>query len=473
MDPLRSEIYRILSEEFSVPWEEISDELGPGDLSKWDSIGQIRLIARLEETFHLQFAVSDMISMNHVKEIVETIRKRLPKESKKETSPLRKKVFQHGIKTSPLRLPRRTHWGEGSLSALSSLERSRVAVVTGSSAYAAALQKKARSFLSGRTVSFIQKPPRETTEGWVHELAKELEAFSPDAIVALGGGSSIDGAKLGWVLYEHPTLNLEEFFTPFTLPPLRKKAILIAVPTTFGTGAEVSSAATYSKEGELGKSILVSHELLPDQSILDPGLGQGTPLPIVYASAFDALTHAIEGYVSIVRNPLIEPYAVLAVRTILSALGELLEAKKLSKEILWGLATSSYYAGIVQNHCSVGLTHSFAHQLGSFGLAHGQANALFLSAVMTSNAEKAPHRYETLAAGCGFRSHSEMIASVAGLTKAAPFHPDHETWEKLSRHRSSIVEGAMKDITFKTNPVSFDQPTLERIFGDLLQRWKP
>lgn len=468
MDQLISHIYNIVADKFTVPVEDISDDTGPGDLSDWDSVGQIQLIMRLEKEFNIQLSLEDAMSMNSVKDIISVIKKYTSKQQSETPSNI-----EAATKTdvaSILKLPKATSWGEGSIHALSKVEQKNIVVMTGTSGYAAEIKQKIQKCLQNKaTVSFIQKSSGEPKESDIYKVAEILKKESPDLIVAVGGGSCIDTAKLSWVLYENPELEFNDVIKPFSLPTLRKKASFIAIPTTFGSGSEVSSAAAFTKDGSEGKTIIVSHQLIPDQVILDPNLGKSMPLNTVYVSAFDALTHAVEGYVSIVHNLLVDPYAIYSVKSILSALQDI-QQQGLTDRSLHVLCRSAYYAGIVQNHCSVGLTHSLAHQLGGYGVSHGLGNALFLTLVMEYNA-KGTEKYDQLAEECGFESFDKLISVIQGLFENADILPNSQVLEKIVADKAGIIESAMKDITFKTNPVAPKKDDLESLFDGFRKKF--
>ncbi len=468
MNQLRSHIYNIVANKFTVSIENISDDTSPGNLSGWDSVGQIQLIMRLEKEFNIQLSLEDAMSMNSVKDIISVIKKYTSKKQSKAPSNI--EAIANADAASILKLPKVTSWGKGSIHMLSKVDQKNIVVMTGASGYAAEIKQKIQECLQNKaTVSFIQKSSGEPKESNIYKVAEILKKESPDLIVAVGGGSCIDTAKLSWVSYEHPELEFNDIVTPFSLPPLRKKASFIAIPTTFGSGSEVSSAATFSKDGSKGKTIIISHQLIPDQVILDPNLGKSMPLYTVYVSAFDALTHAIEGYAAIVHNLLVDPYAIYSVKSILSALQDI-QQQGLTDRSLHVLCSCAYYAGIVQNHCSVGLTHSLAHQLGGYSISHGLGNALFLTLVMEYNA-KGTEKYNQLAKECGFKSLDKLISVIHGLFKSAYILPNSQVLKKIVDDKVSIIELAMKDITFKTNPIALKKDDLESLFDGFRKKF--
>jgi alcohol dehydrogenase class IV len=423
---------------------------------------------RLEKEFNIQLSLEDAMSMNSVKDIISVIKKYTSKKQSKAPSNI--EAIANADAASILKLPKVTSWGKGSIHMLSKVDQKNIVVMTGASGYAAEIKQKIQECLQNKaTVSFIQKSSGEPKESDIYKVAEILKKESPDLIVAVGGGSCIDTAKLSWVLYEYPELKFNDVVKPFSLPPLRKKASFIAIPTTFGSGSEVSSAAVFSRDGSESKTIIISHQLIPDQVILDPNLGKSMSLNIVYASAFDALTHAIEGYVSVIHNLLVDPYAIYSVKSILSALQDI-QQQGLTDRSLHVLCSCAYYAGIVQNHCSVGLTHSLAHQLGGYSISHGLGNALFLTLVMEYNA-KGTEKYNQLAKECGFKSLDKLISVIHGLFKSAYILPNSQVLKKIVDDKVSIIELAMKDITFKTNPIALKKDDLESLFDGFRKKF--
>jgi alcohol dehydrogenase class IV len=332
--------------------------------------------------------------------------------------------------TAPLRLsvplprllgPGQVIAGEGALSALRSLPAVRVAIIATDRASAVpALSALLTANLPYETrrlrPSWQGEPTLPTLAGTLAELIE----YNPDWIVAVGGGSVIDGAKLCWARLEHPHFPLDRLSRPFALPRLRAAARFAAVPTTAGTGSEASSSAVYTDEGSGRKVPVVSHEFLPDVVVLDPRLTMGLPDRWTVLTALDALGHALEGYVSRLANPLVDGLAESAVAAILAGVPELLtEAESLERRLK--LQIAAFQAGQVQNHRVVGLAHLIAHQLGALDVPHALAVATYLPASM-SWASRDPGvrgRYARIAGYCGLADEKELIAAVKALPARA------------------------------------------------------
>jgi len=466
MKETRSKVFSIISEQFSVSENEITDEIGPGDLAKWDSIGQLRLMLELEKQFNIKLSVDDVMSINNVRDMIRIVNNYF-EDGEKQSEYNEEKAPINAIFHS-VRVPSITYWGKNSISVLKKLDFDRIAIITGSSKYAEGITEKV-SDLIFRDNSFqaFQRPKGEPTEDAILKLSEKLNQFSPNHIIAIGGGSTIDMAKLSWLLYEKPDFQLGDVDGSIIDLKLRQKASFIAIPTTFGSGSEVSSAAAFTKENDCGKSILVSHDFIPDQVMLDPLLGEGASLAIIYSSAFDALTHAVEGYVSVVNHPMLEPVAIRAIKDIIQAMKKI-KSEGISADVLESLCYSAYYAGIVQNHCSVGLTHSFAHQLGHNGISHGAANAMFLIPVIDYNAKKLD-KYNTLATEIGHKSIFHLTDDIQKILIESLIIPSKEKLESIVSDKTRIVSGAMEDITFRTNPVIMDRSEVETVFENAMK----
>jgi alcohol dehydrogenase len=243
-----------------------------------------------------------------------------------------------------------------------------------------------------------------------------LRAFRPDWIVAIGGGSVLDGAKLCWARYEHPHFPLDRLDRPFALPPLRSLARFVAVPTSAGTGSESSSAAVFTNT-ETGRKIpAVTHDFLPDIAILDPRLTVDLPPDWTAMTAFDALGHALEGYVSALHNPLVDRLAEGAIVDILEALPRILHEPR-DLDARARLQIAACHAGYVQNLRLVGIAHAVAHQLGAWKIPHAFAVMTLLPHGMelVSREPRVRERYARVARMCGLPDSDALIAAIREL----------------------------------------------------------
>ncbi len=225
---------------------------------------------------------------------------------------------------------------------------------------------------------------------------KAIDSFKPDVIIAIGGGSAIDAAKGMWLFYEHPEADVEGLKLKFMdirkrtykFPKLGQKAKMVAVPTTSGTGSEVTSFAVISDKEQNKKYPLADYELTPDVAIIDPDLVMTLPKRITADTGMDVLTHAIEAYVSNMASDYTDGLSEKAVELVLSYLLEAYEHgdNKLARE---KMHNASCIAGMAFTNAFLGINHSLAHKIGAkYHTAHGRANAILLPYVIRYNASK-------------------------------------------------------------------------------------
>lgn len=234
--------------------------------------------------------------------------------------------------------------------------------------------------------------------------AAAMRAFEPDCIIALGGGSAMDAAKIMWVLYEHPDIDFEDLAMRFmdirkrvyTFPKMGEKAILVAIPTSAGTGSEVTPFAVITDEATGIKHPLADYELLPNMAIVDSDLMMNMPKGLTSASGIDALTHALEAYASMLATDYTDGLALNAMKQIFEYLPRAYENGASDPIAREKMANASAMAGMAFANAFLGVCHSMAHKLGSFHhLPHGIANALLITNVMRFNSEAVPQRMGT------------------------------------------------------------------------------
>lgn len=293
--------------------------------------------------------------------------------------------------------------------------------------------------------------------------AEVMRAFEPDLIVALGGGSAMDAAKAMWVLYEHPELTeLADLLPPNTIPALRRRARMVCIPSTSGSASEVSRSIVITDDATGVKHGVGNLELIPDVAICDP-IVTATMSPRVTAdSGMDALTHAIEAYVSNRANYLSDILAIAAAKDIVEYLPKAC-ADGSNLEYREQMLNASMVAGLAFTNVSLGIVHSMAHSLGSlFGIAHGLANAILLPGVVRFNSADpaARDRYARLANSIGAEDLASNLGSLCrqiGVPASLKeLIPDESAYlAKLPE----LVTMAQADGCTKTNPVI---PTAEQ-----------
>ena len=234
--------------------------------------------------------------------------------------------------------------------------------------------------------------------------AAQMAAFKPDTIIALGGGSAMDAAKIMWVLYEHPEADFMDMAMRFidirkrvyTFPKMGEKAYFIAVPTSAGTGSEVTPFAVITDETTGVKYPLADYELLPNMAIIDTDFHMSAPKGLTAASGIDAVTHAVEAYAAMLATDYTDGLALQALKNIFKYLPRAYENGQTDVEAREKMANAATMAGMAFANAFLGVCHSMAHKLGAFHhLPHGVANALMIEEVLRFNASEAPAKMGT------------------------------------------------------------------------------
>ena len=252
------------------------------------------------------------------------------------------------------------------------------------------------------TVFFDVEP--DPTLATAKKGAEAMTAFEPDAVIAVGGGSVMDAAKIMWVLYEHPRADFSDMAMRFmdirkriyAFEPMGRKACFIAVPTSSGTGSEVTPFAVITDEQTGTKYPLADYALMPDMAIVDTDLMMKQPPALTAASGIDALTHALEAYASMLATPITDGLALQAIRLIFQYLPRCFDNGSRDPEAREQMAIAATMAGMAFANAFLGICHSMAHKLGAFHhLPHGIANALLIGEVMRFNAAEVPTKMGT------------------------------------------------------------------------------
>lgn len=322
-------------------------------------------------------------------------------------------------------LPRDLYHGKGSLEALKSLKGSKAIVVVGGGSM------KRFGFLD-RVISYLKEAKMEVQlfEGvepdpsveTVLKGAAAMREFEPDWIISIGGGSPIDAAKAMWAFYEYPDTTFEELCIPFNFPTLRTKAKFCAIPSTSGTATEVTAFSVITDYAKGVKYPLADFNITPDVAIVDPELAETMPAQLTAYTGMDAMTHAVEAYVSTLNCDYTDPLALHAIKMVSENLvksyhGDLeARAKMHNAQCLAGMAFSNALLGIV---------HSMAHKTGAAfsggHIVHGCANAMYLPKVIKYNAvnETAAARYAEIAVFLGLEPSADaLIKHIRDLNHA-------------------------------------------------------
>ncbi len=283
--------------------------------------------------------------------------------------------------------------------------------------------------------------------------AEQMRSFKPDVIIALGGGSAMDAAKIMWVLYEHPEADFKDMAMRFidirkrvyTFPKMGEKAYFVAIPTSAGTGSEVTPFAVITDREDGCKYPLADYELLPDMAIVDTDMHMSAPKGLTAASGIDAVTHALEAYASVMATDYTDGLAIQALKTIFEYLPRAYENGQNDVEAREKMANAATMAGMAFANAFLGISHSLAHKLGAYHhIAHGVANALVICDVMRYNASEVPVKMGTFsqydhphtleryaqvadALGLGGKTNEEklenLIAAVEDLKKKIGIKP--------------------------------------------------
>ena len=302
-------------------------------------------------------------------------------------------------------LPRDIYHGKGCLEELKNLKgKKAVLVVGGGSMKRQGFLDKAVNYLKegGMEVQLIEGVEPDPSVETVMKGAKIMQEFQPDWIVAMGGGSPIDAAKAMWIKYEYPDITFEEMCKVFGMPKLRKKAHFCAISSTSGTATEVTAFAVITDYEKGIKYPLADFEITPDVAIVDPDLAETMPQKLVAHTGMDAMTHAIEAYVSTANCDFTDPLALYAIRMIQADLVDSYNGDMAKRD---SMHNAKCLAGMAFSNALLGIVHSMAHKTGAafadYGahLIHGAANAMYLPKVIAFNAkdETAAKRYAVIA----------------------------------------------------------------------------
>lgn len=301
-------------------------------------------------------------------------------------------------------LPRDLYHGKGALEALKTFEGKRAIVcVGGGSMKRFGFLDRAVDYLkeAGMEVQLFEGIESDPSVETVMRGAKAMEEFQPDWIVAMGGGSPIDAAKAMWIKYEYPDITFEEMCKVFGMPKLRRKAHFCAISSTSGTATEVTAFAVITDYEKGIKYPLADFEITPDVAIVDPDLAETMPQKLVAHTGMDAMTHAIEAYVSTANCDFTDPLALYAIKMIQADLVDSYNGDMAKRD---SMHNAQCLAGMAFSNALLGIVHSMAHKTGAafadYGahLIHGAANAMYLPKVIAFNAkdETAAKRYAVI-----------------------------------------------------------------------------
>ena len=373
-------------------------------------------------------------------------------------------------------LPRDIYYGKDSLEVLKTIKgKKAILVIGGGSMKRAGFVDKIIGYLkeAGIETKLFEGVEPDPSVETVMKGAAAMREFEPDLIVALGGGSPIDAAKAMWVFYEYPDTTFEEIIQPFSFPELRKKAKFIAISSTSGTATEVTAFSVITDYAKGIKYPLADFNITPDIAIVDPALVATLPPHLVAHTGMDALTHAIEAYVSTLNSPFTDPLAIKAIQMVNEHLIKSFSGDMSSRE---EMHYAQCLAGEAFSNALLGIVHSLAHKTGaafSTGhITHGEANAIYLPYVIKYNAKNAEARYADIARSIGIDgTDAECVTKLCDKIDAMNAElnipktlkefgiKEDEFKEKVNK----IAELAVGDACTGSNPRPVDTESMAKI----------
>lgn len=319
-------------------------------------------------------------------------------------------------------LPRDLFHGKGALENLKNLKGKKAVIVVGGGAMKRnGFLQRAEDYLkeAGMEVRLIEGVEPDPSVTTVMNGAQLMLDFEPDWIVAMGGGSPIDAAKAMWIKYEYPEITFEQMCVVFGIPELRKKAKFCAIPSTSGTATEVTAFSIITDYDKGIKYPIADFEITPDVAIVDPDLAETMPQKLVAHTGMDAITHAIEAYVSTANCDYTDPLAIFAITMIQRDLVGSYNGDMTKRA---SMHNAQCLAGMAFSNALLGIVHSMAHKTGAafddYGahIIHGAANAMYLPKVIAFNAKNdvAKARYGVIAdfMGLGGANDDEKVANL-------------------------------------------------------------
>lgn len=372
-------------------------------------------------------------------------------------------------------VPRDIYFGENAIEQLKDLKGSRAMLVIGSErlikdgTIPRIMTLLGTAGIEAQVYSGISADP---TIAEVREGVAKMNAFSPDIIIGVGGGSPIDAAKAMWIFYEYPNFTFEEAAVPFNLPTLRQKATFVAIPTTSGTGTEVTSFSVITDDKTGIKYPIADYNLTPDMAIVDPVLAESMTPELIANTGMDALTHAFEAYVSTVANPFTD---ALAIKAITMTVENIIASYKGDKTARHNMHIAQCIAGMAFSNAILGIVHSMAHKTGKiFDVPHGCANAIYLPYAIQYNAKTAAAKYAEIARRIGLMGKDDQELTALLVTKIGQLRTEMQMPATLKEfglaedvfkaNLDGIAATAVQDPCTGTNPREINADQMRKLF---------
>ena len=374
-------------------------------------------------------------------------------------------------------LPRDMYYGNGAVDVLKTIKGKKAIVVVGGGSMKrfGFLDKVVNNLKeAGIEVQLFEGVEPDPSVETVMKGAKAMQEFEPDLIVALGGGSPIDAAKAMWAFYEYPEVTFEDLITPFNFPELRQKAKFVAISSTSGTATEVTAFSVITDYHKGIKYPLADFNITPDIAIVDPELAKTMPPKLVAHTGMDALTHAIEAYVSTLHSPFTDP---LAIKAIQMANSDLVPSYNEDMNAREQMHYAQCLAGQAFSNALLGIVHSMAHKTGaafSTGhIPHGCANAIYLPYVIKYNAKNCADRYAEIARSIGIHgTDKECVIGLCNrideLNKSMDIPKTLKDFgiieEEFKEKIAEISANAVADACTGSNPREITPEVMEKLF---------
>lgn len=372
-------------------------------------------------------------------------------------------------------LPRDLYFGKGSMEVLKDLKGSRATVVVGGGSMKRfGFLDTVTSYLkeAGMEIQIIDGVEPDPSVETVLKGAKLMQAFKPDWIVSIGGGSPIDAAKAMWVFYEHPEAKFEDIAKPFNIPTLRNKARFVAIPSTSGTATEVTAFSVITDYKVGIKYPLADFEITPDIAILDPEIAYKMPQKLTAYTGLDALTHATEAMTACFASDFSDPLALKAIKMIKE---NIMASYNGNEDARDAMHIAQCLAGMAFSNALLGICHSMAHKTGAvFHIPHGCANAIYLPYVIQWNRKNAEAKYAEIARYIGLEGDNDKdlcdayVEFIRDLNQQMNIPSSLKSYgidkTEFKSKLPIISENAEKDACTGSNPRVTTSDDFEKIF---------